>query len=87
MPDQLAEPGGTVARPHEGLADQDGVVARVGEPPGVGAVADARFGHGDDARRLADAGYDAILVGETLVKAADRAAALRTLIGHPVAPR
>jgi indole-3-glycerol phosphate synthase len=36
---------------------------------------------------LADAGYDAILVGETLVRASDRAAALRTLIGHPVTGR
>ena len=38
-------------------------------------------------RRLADAGYDAILVGETLVRAGDRASVLRELAGHPVAPR
>ena len=54
-------------------------------PADVVAVAESGIRDGDDARRLADAGYDAILVGETLVRAADRAAALRTLIGHPVA--
>jgi indole-3-glycerol phosphate synthase len=51
------------------------------------AVAESGIRDGDDARRLGEAGYDAILVGETLVRAADRAAALRALIGHPVAPR
>lgn len=35
----------------------------------------------DDARRLADAGYDAILVGETLVTAGDVGATLRSLRG------
>jgi indole-3-glycerol phosphate synthase len=34
----------------------------------------------DDARRLADAGYDAILVGETLVTSPDPAEALAALI-------
>ena len=48
------------------------------------AVAESGIRDGDDARRLADAGYDAILVGETLVRAGDRAAELRSLIGHPV---
>jgi indole-3-glycerol phosphate synthase len=56
-------------------------------PPDVVAVAESGIVDGDDARRLADAGYDAILVGETLVKAADRAAALRALVGHPVAAK
>ena len=56
-------------------------------PAGVTAVAESGIRDADDARRLADAGYDAILVGETLVRAEDRAAALRTLVGHPVAPR
>jgi indole-3-glycerol phosphate synthase len=56
-------------------------------PSDVVAVAESGIRDGDDARRLADAGFDAILVGETLVKASDRAAALRTLIGHPVAAR
>ncbi len=50
-------------------------------------MAESGIRDGDDARRLADAGYDAILVGETLVRAGDRAAALRSLVGHPVAAR
>ena len=56
-------------------------------PSDVVAVAESGIRDADDARRLADAGYDAILVGETLVRAADRAAALRSLIGYPVAAR
>jgi indole-3-glycerol phosphate synthase len=56
-------------------------------PSDVVAVAESGIRHADDARRLADAGYDAILVGETLVRATDRVAALRALIGYPVAAR
>jgi indole-3-glycerol phosphate synthase len=56
-------------------------------PPDVIAVAESGIRDGDDARRLADVGYDAILVGETLVRSADRPAELRNLIGHPVAAR
>jgi indole-3-glycerol phosphate synthase len=55
--------------------------------PGTLAVAESGIRDAEDARRLADAGYDAILVGESLVRAADRAAALRALVGHPVGPR
>jgi indole-3-glycerol phosphate synthase len=56
-------------------------------PPDVIAVAESGIRTADDARRLAEAGYDAILVGETLVRATDRAAALLELIGRPVAAR
>jgi indole-3-glycerol phosphate synthase len=56
-------------------------------PPDVLAVAESGIRGADDARRLAEAGYDAILVGETLVRASDRGAALRDLVGHPVARR
>jgi indole-3-glycerol phosphate synthase len=56
-------------------------------PADVFAVAESGIRDGDDARRLADAGYDAVLVGETLVRAADRPAALRSLIGYRVRPR
>jgi indole-3-glycerol phosphate synthase len=56
-------------------------------PSDVVAVAESGIRDGDDARRAADAGYDAILVGETLVRAPDRAAALRGLIGYPVTSR
>jgi indole-3-glycerol phosphate synthase len=40
-------------------------------PEGVVKVAESGVRDSDDARRLHDAGYDAILVGETLVTAAD----------------
>ena len=56
-------------------------------PSDVVAVAESGIRDGADARRLADAGYDAILVGETLVRAGDRASELRRLIGHPVGAR
>ena len=56
-------------------------------PPGVVAVAESGIRDAADARRLAEAGYDAILVGETLVRADDRAAQLRELVGHPVGTR
>jgi indole-3-glycerol phosphate synthase len=68
--------------------DQDrarDLAARI--PADVVAVAESGIRDADDARRLADAGYDAILVGETLVRAPDRVAALRALVGHPVTPR
>jgi indole-3-glycerol phosphate synthase len=48
-------------------------------PAGVLAVAESGIRGGEDARRLADAGYRAILVGETLVTADDPAAALVAL--------
>ena len=56
-------------------------------PAGVTAVAESGIRDAADARRLADAGYDAILVGETLVRAGDRVAQLRELVGHPVGTR
>jgi indole-3-glycerol phosphate synthase len=56
-------------------------------PAGVLAVAESGIRDADDARRLAGAGYDAILVGEALVRAGDRAGALRGLVGHPVGAR
>jgi indole-3-glycerol phosphate synthase len=56
-------------------------------PTSAIAVAESGIRGADDARRLAESGYDAILVGETLVRAGDRTAALGTLIGHPVSAR
>jgi indole-3-glycerol phosphate synthase len=58
-----------------------------GIPPGAVAVAESGIRDAADARRLAEAGYDAILVGETLMRAADRPAQLRELVGHPVGTR
>lgn len=49
-------------------------------PPGVTKVAESGIRDADDAKRLADAGYDAILVGESLVTAPDPTAALRALM-------
>ena len=48
-------------------------------PDGVVKVAESGVRDADDARRLADAGYDAILVGESLVTSGDAAAAVRGL--------
>lgn len=48
-------------------------------PAGVVKVAESGVRDGADARRLRDAGYDAVLVGETLVTSADAAAILREL--------
>ena len=49
-------------------------------PDGVLKIAESGVGSPDAARRLADAGYDAILVGEHLVTAADPSGALAALI-------
>ncbi len=56
-------------------------------PADVMAVAESGISTAADARRLAEAGYDAILVGETLVRSDDRAETLKGLIGYRVAPR
>jgi indole-3-glycerol phosphate synthase len=52
-------------------------------PPGVVKVAESGIGGRVDVARLADCGYDAVLVGESLVTSADPAAAVRTLKGAP----
>jgi indole-3-glycerol phosphate synthase len=49
-------------------------------PEDVVRVAESGISGPDDARRLADAGFDAVLVGESLVTAADPAAAVRALL-------
>lgn len=51
-------------------------------PDGIVKVAESGVRDGDDARSLEAAGYDAVLVGETLVTAGDPAAAIRDLIGR-----
>jgi len=56
-------------------------------PADVLAVAESGIRGADDARRVAESGYDAILVGEALVRAEDRAGRLRELVGHPVGRR
>ena len=49
-------------------------------PDGVVAVAESGIEGSDDVARLADAGYGAVLVGESLVRSADAAAAVRALV-------
>lgn len=56
-------------------------------PPEVVAVAESGITGPGDAARLADAGYQAVLVGEAVVTAGDRQAAVAELAGHPVGCR
>ena len=50
-------------------------------PAGVVKVAESGIGSAEDLARLAACGFDAVLVGESLVTAADPAAAVRALKG------
>jgi indole-3-glycerol phosphate synthase len=50
-------------------------------PSSVTAVAESGIGGVADVRRLADAGYRAVLVGEHLVRSGDRRAAVAELLG------
>jgi indole-3-glycerol phosphate synthase len=60
--------------------DHERAARMAGEiPDGVIKVAESGVRHRDDAHRLAAAGYDAVLVGETLVTSGDPAAAVRDL--------
>jgi len=61
---------------------------RVGRmlPDGVIRVAESGIHHADDVRRLAGAGFDAVLVGEALVTSPDPAAALRELRSGAASP-
>jgi indole-3-glycerol phosphate synthase len=56
-------------------------------PDDVVAVAESGIRDADDARRLADVGYRAVLVGEALMRADDRRGALGAMKGHPVGRR
>ncbi len=48
-------------------------------PADVVRVAESGIRHADDARRLADAGYDAVLVGEALVTSGDPSSTVASL--------
>ena len=50
-------------------------------PDGIVKVAESGVRDGDDARALRDAGYDAILVGETLVTSDDPGRMIGELLG------
>jgi indole-3-glycerol phosphate synthase len=56
-------------------------------PPEVVAVAESAIRSVDDARRVAAAGFDAVLVGEALVRADDPTALVRDLASAPVSRR
>ena len=64
------------------FAVDDRLAARLREqiPPSVVTVAESGIRHGDDVARLFAAGYDAVLVGETLVTSPDPTAAVRQLL-------
>lgn len=51
-------------------------------PAEVPVVSESGIKNYDDVRKLADNGVAAVLVGETLMRAADRVAALRELVGR-----
>jgi indole-3-glycerol phosphate synthase len=55
----------------------EGLVGRLPGP--VLAVAESAIRSVEDARRMADAGFDAVLVGEALVRAVDPAKLVATL--------
>jgi len=56
-------------------------------PPEVVAVAESGIGGADQARQLAAAGYQAVLVGESLLRSKDREQAVSALTGHEVGHR
>jgi indole-3-glycerol phosphate synthase len=56
-------------------------------PPEVIAVGESAIRSADDARRMADAGFDAVLVGEALVRADDPTALARDLASATVTRR
>lgn len=48
-------------------------------PPGITAVSESGVRSEEDVRRLAESGFDAVLIGEELMRAHDRAMALQNL--------
>lgn len=56
-------------------------------PPEALAVAESGIAGPEDAVRLAEVGYQAVLVGESVVTSGDRTAAVAALSGHPVGRR
>ncbi len=56
-------------------------------PPHLVAVAESAVRTAEHARRMAEAGYDAVLVGEALVRSADPATLVRAMSEHVVRRR
>jgi indole-3-glycerol phosphate synthase len=69
----------------EDLAIGEGLAKRI--PADCVAVAESAIRGVDDARRMADAGFDAVLVGEALVRAPDPEALVRGLADVPCPSR
>lgn len=68
--------------------DRDRAVAVLDSiAPGVLTVAESGIGGPEEAAALAAAGFDAILVGESFVRAADPAAAVSAFTGAPIGAR
>ncbi len=80
---------GVNARSLETFAEDLGVAERLAAkvPPEVLAVAESAIRQVADAERVAAAGFDAVLVGEALVRAPDAAALVRDLAAVDVTPR
>jgi indole-3-glycerol phosphate synthase len=66
----------------EDLSTAEHLAARI--PAGVVSVAESAIRSPADAARMAEAGFDAVLVGEALVKAADPEAAVASLAAVPI---
>ena len=56
-------------------------------PEGIVAVAESGVRNNEDAARLAAAGYNAILVGESVVTSADRSQQVWSMGGYPIGAR
>jgi indole-3-glycerol phosphate synthase len=69
----------------EDLSVGERLVARLPDP--VLAVAESAIRSVEDAQRMADAGFDAVLVGEVLVRAGDPAALVRTMTAIETKPK
>jgi indole-3-glycerol phosphate synthase len=69
----------------EDLGVSEGLAARI--PSAVTAVAESAIRTPDDAGRMADAGYDAVLVGEALARSDDPVALVQAMTEHQVRRR
>jgi indole-3-glycerol phosphate synthase len=69
----------------EDLGTGERMIARI--PPGVVAVAESAIRSVADATRMAEAGFDAVLVGEALVRSGDPAGLVRAFTEIPTRAR
>ena len=69
----------------EDLSTGERMIDRI--PGGIVAVAESAIRSADDAHRMADAGFDAVLVGEALVRAVDPGGLVRAFTAVPTRSR